>query len=133
MQTPELAHGQPDGMAALGRAVDDARRERRALEKRGRETVRRWDVLERDYDAAGKLYEWGTQREIGTRMEAFAKALKRDLPLDGVLRERGQELGIAEGSRLDRVVQAREVDRALTRAIGIEHGPRARSGPSLGM
>jgi hypothetical protein len=30
-------------------------------------------------------------------------------------------------------VQAREVDRALSRAIGIEHGPRAHSGLSLGM
>jgi hypothetical protein len=70
----------------------------------------------------------GTQREIGTRMEAFAKALKRDLPLDGVLRERGRKLGIAEGSRLDRVVQARQIDRALTHAIGIEHGSRVRSG-----
>jgi Ti-type conjugative transfer relaxase TraA len=135
MQTPELAHdhAQPDGMAALGRAVDVARRERLALEKRGRETVHRWDALERDYDAAGKLYEWGTQREIGSRMAAFAKALKQDPQLDGVLRERGRELGIAEGSRLDRVVRTKEVDRALTRAISIEHGPRERSGPSLGM
>lgn len=95
--------------------------------------MRRWDALERDYDAAGKLYEWDAQRQVGTRMQAFAKALKQDPQLDGVLRARGRELGIAEGSRLDRVVQAREVERALTRAIGIEHGPRARSGPSLGM
>ena len=65
-------------------------------------------------------------------MEAFAKELKRDPQLDSVLRERGRELGIAEGSRLDRVVQAREIDRALTRAIDLEHGPRLRSGPSLG-
>jgi Tfp pilus assembly pilus retraction ATPase PilT len=35
--------------------------------------------LERDYDAAGKLDEWSTQREVGTRMEAFAQALKRGL------------------------------------------------------
>ena len=73
------------------------------------------------------------QREVGSRMEAFAKALKQDPQLDGVLRARGRELGIAEGSRLDRVVQAREIDRALTRSIDIEHGPRTRSGPSLGM
>jgi hypothetical protein len=135
VRTPELAHGhgQPEGMAALGRAAAGARRERLALEKRGGETVRRWNVLEREYDAAGKLYEWSTQREVGTRMEAFAQALKRDLPLDGVLRERGRELGIAKGSRLDQVVQAKEVDRTLTRAIGIESGPRQSFGLSLGM
>jgi Ti-type conjugative transfer relaxase TraA len=134
-RAPELAHGtgQPEGMAALGRAVEGERRDRLALEARGRGTVRAWNALERDYEAAGKAYDWDVQREVGTRMEAFAKDLKRDPRLDGVLRERGRELGIAEGSRLDRVVQAREIDRALTRSISIEHGPRTRSGPSLGM
>jgi Ti-type conjugative transfer relaxase TraA len=134
-RTPELTHGhgQPEGMAALGRAVEAEGRERLALEARGRATVRAWHTLERDYDAAGKHHEWDAQREVGSRMEAFAKDLKQDPRLDGLLRDRGRELGIAEGSRLDRMVQAREIDRALTRSIDIEHGPRERSGPSLGM
>ncbi len=133
-RTPTLAHGdrQSEWMAALGRAVDAEQRGRLALEERGRATVRAWTALEREYEAAGKAYDWKAQRQVGTRMEAFAKELKRDPQLDGVLRERGRELGIAEGSRLDRVAQAREIDRALTRAIDLEHGPRLRSGPSLG-
>ena len=133
-RTPELAqgYGQKEGMAALGRAADAERRERLALDERGRAAVRAWNALEREYEAAGTAYDWKAQRQVGTRMEAFAKALKRDPQLDSVLRERGRELGIAEGSRLDLVVQAREIDRALTRAIDLEHGPRMRSGPSLG-
>ena len=133
-RTPELAqgHGQQEGMAALVRAADAERRGRLTLEERGRTTVRAWVALEREYEAAGTAYDWKAQRQVGTRMEAFAKELKRDPQLDSVLRERGRELGIAEGSRLDRVVQAREIDRALTRAIDLEHGPRLRSGPSLG-
>ncbi len=49
-----------------------------------------------------------------------------------MLRERGREFGIADGSRLDRVVQAQDLDRVLRREIDIDHGLR-RGGPSLGM
>ena len=70
---------------------------------------------------------------IVTRMEAFAKALKRDPQLDSLLRERRRELGIDAASRLDQMVQAREIDRALTRSLGIEHGSRHSRGISLGM
>jgi Ti-type conjugative transfer relaxase TraA len=134
-QQPTLAqgHGRPEGLAALGRAVEAEGRERLALEARGRAAVRAWDALERDYEAAGKAYDSVAQRQVGSRIEAFAKGLKQDPQLDGVLRERGRELGIAEGSRLERVVQAREIDRALTRSLGVEQGPRERPGQSLGM
>ncbi len=66
-------------------------------------------------------------------MEAFTKELKRDPQLDSLLRTRGRELGIDAGSRLDQVVQAREIDRALTRSIDLEHGPRHSRGLGLGM
>ena len=89
-------------------------------------------MLERDYGVAGKFYEWDAQRAVGSRMEAFAKALKHDPQLDGILRERGRELGIIETrgwiGRCGRV----RFGRALTQSIGIEHGPRTRSAPSLG-
>lgn len=117
----------------LTQAVVGMRHQRLALEERVRDAVRAWDRLERDYEAAGKAYEWDAQREAGTRLGAFAQALKRDPQLDSALRERGREFGMAEGSRLERVVQAREVDRVLIRQLGIEHGLRQSRGPSLGM
>ena len=54
-------------------------------------------------------------------MERFAKELKRDPQLDSVLRQRGQQLGIAEGSRLARVVQSQGIERELTRELGLRH------------
>jgi Ti-type conjugative transfer relaxase TraA len=120
------------GRQALTQAAAETHRTRLALEERGLGVVRAWNALERDYETASKAYEWDARREIGTRMEAFAKELKRDPQLDSLLRTRGRELGIAAGSRLDQVVRAQEIDRALTRSIDIEHGPRERSGPSLG-
>lgn len=95
--------------------------------------VRTWGALEQAYEAEGKRHEWDEQRKAGTRLEAFAKVLKLDPVLDGLLRERGRELGVEAGSRLDQVVQAAEVDRRLLRSIDVEHGPRQRSGPSMGM
>jgi Ti-type conjugative transfer relaxase TraA len=121
------------GRQALTQAVAGMRQERLVLEERGREAVRAWHRLERDYDAAGKVYSWDVQREGGSRLEAFAQALKRDPQLDSLLRERGRELGIAEGSRLERVVQAQEIDDVLTRQLGIDHEPRQERGMSLGM
>jgi hypothetical protein len=70
------------------------------------------------------------QRQVGARMETFANALKRDPPLDRLLRERGRELGLAEGSRLDRVVQSQ--DATLTRALRHELGLSQGRGMSLG-
>lgn len=132
-QKPALAQvvGHGVGMAALGRATEDERRKRLVLEERGRAVVRQWDALERAYEAAEKAYDWQGQRAAGARLETFAKALKADRSLDGVLRERGHELGIAEGSRLKRVVQAKgqEITHELRRELGLSQG----RGMSLGM
>jgi hypothetical protein len=73
----------------------------------------------------------GSQRAVSSRMEAFAKALKQDPQFDGILRERGRQLGIIEDSRLDRVVRARKIDRALTHSIGTSRGAGSMNEPTL--
>jgi hypothetical protein len=107
-RAPELARDADtaEGMAELGAAM------------------RTWNTLERSYAAAEKDYDWQAKREVGERMEAFATELKRDPQLDSLLRQRGRELGVDEGSRLDQVVQAREADisRTLRRDLGISLG-----------
>ena len=125
-RAPELARdaGTAEGMAALGAAIGAERRARLDLDERGRAAVRAWNALERSYAAAEKDYDWQAKREVGERMEAFATELKRDPQLDSLLRQRGRELGVDEGSRLDQVVQAREADisRTLRRDLGISLG-----------
>jgi Ti-type conjugative transfer relaxase TraA len=125
-RAPELARdaGAPEGIAALGAAIGVERGARLALDERGRAAVRAWNTLERAYTAAEKDYDWQAKREVGERMEAFATELKRDPQLDSLLRQRGRELGVDEGSRLDQVVQAREADisRTLRRDLGISLG-----------
>ncbi len=125
-RAPELARdaATAEGMAALGAAIGAERGARLALDDRGRAAVRTWNTLERSYTAAEKDYDWQARREVGERMEAFATELKRDPQLDSLLRQRGRELGVDEGSRLDQVVQAREADvsRTLRRDLGISLG-----------
>ncbi|HUB47438.1 MAG TPA: hypothetical protein VMB73_20860, partial [Acetobacteraceae bacterium] len=123
-QAPRLAQGAGTdyGLAVLIEAGHTARGAREKLEARARETVRAWDKLEQAYDLADAQYDYRTQRAIGAEMERFAQALKRDPQLDSLLRQRGPELGIAEGSRLTLVVQSQKLDRALTRELGLSHG-----------
>jgi len=91
------------------------------LETRARQAVHVWSRLEQAYEQAVEGFDRLAQREIGGRMEQFARELKRDPQLDSLLRQRGQQLGIAEGSRLARVVQSAGIDRELTRELGLRH------------
>ncbi|MBW4091871.1 MAG: Ti-type conjugative transfer relaxase TraA [Proteobacteria bacterium] len=122
-QAPRLAEGAGTdaGLAALIEAGRAARGAREKLEARAREAVRAWGKLERAYEQAGKKYDHLAQREIGGRLERFAKELKRDPQLDSVLRQRGQQLGVTERSRLARVVQSRGDDNEVTHELGLRH------------
>ena len=120
---PRLAHGAgtDHGLAALIEAGRITRAEREKLEERAREAVRAWGKLEQAYERAAEKYDHPAQRTIGQQMVGFAKELKRDAQLDSVLRQRGQQLGIVEGSRLARVVQSQGTERALTRDLELRH------------
>ncbi len=122
-QAPRLAQGAgtDHGLAVLIEAGRAARAEREKLEVRAREAVRAWVKLEQAYDLAGKAYDHRVQRALGAELEQFAKALKQDAKLDSVLRQRGPELGIAEGSRLARVVESEKLGHALRYELGLRH------------
>jgi Ti-type conjugative transfer relaxase TraA len=129
------AGGRAADVALFGRAVGQERRSRQALEERGRGAVRSWDALEQAHDQAAGRYEWDAAREATKKLEAFARELKRDPQLDSLLRERGRELGVAEGSRLERVLAMDEVavKRALAQELRLEQAPRQGRSMGLGM
>ena len=116
---PSLAReaGSVEGARVLGAAAGTARQQRLVLDERARSTIRAWNELEQAYTKAEKSWDHRTQRAIAGRMERFGRDLKRDTALDRTLRERGHELGLAEGSRLERVVQAQDLRRELAREL----------------
>ena len=135
-RAPTLAQavGTRDGVETLGAAVGTELQGRLALEQRGRAAVKQWGELERVYDAARKAGQGVEQRQAGGRLEAFAKGLKQDAALDGLLRERGREFGVSAGSWLDRVARAGEVElRQWVRQAHANEAPRQQATMSRGL
>ena len=126
-----------EGVETLGAAVGTELQGRLALEQRGRAAVKQWGELERVYDAAAKAGQRIEQRQAGGQLEAFAKALKQDASLDGLLRERGREFGITAGSWLDRVARAGELELRQWDRARVDQAQRPEvtmsRGPSMGM
>jgi hypothetical protein len=108
----------------LAGRVERAPRER--LEARAHETVRAWGQLERAHEQAAKKHDHLAQREIGERMRQFATDLKRDTPVNNLLRQHGPRFGVAGDSRLARVVRSPSVEHVLARELAQRHtqGPR---------
>ncbi len=138
---PELV--QPAAQGATGQgaaiaAIEDVRAKRlakeaqEALEKRAREAVEQWAVLERQYDQAQYGYQHQVIASTKAALIAHGVELKRDMELERLLRQDGQALGIVPGSRLDRVVRHHGWTEELAQDIGLVRSPR-QSGPSPGM
>ena len=50
-------------------------------------------------------------------MKALAGAIKRDPQMESVMRARSRELGIERGSKLDRLTEEKNVERAINRSV----------------
>ena len=124
-RTPRLVHGAGTeaGLAALIEAGrGGARSSARSWRTRAREAVRAWSRAGAGLSSrrGRNTTTWRSGRSAGGWSNSL-KELKRDPQLDSVLRQRGQQLGVADGSRLARVVQSQGIDRELTRELGLRH------------
>jgi hypothetical protein len=89
--------------------------------------VKVWNGLEAKRE---KFSGWDQAEERGkveARMKAVAGEIKGDSQLELVMHGRAKELGIEAGSRLDRVLKEKNLERAISR--GIERGGYERDGP----
>jgi len=89
---------------------------------RAERLVKIWNGLEAEHRRLKGWEHDEARGKVETRMKALAHDLKRDPQLESVLRNRQRELGIAAGSRLDRVMRERDIDRAMTQSIRRERG-----------
>ena len=81
-----------------------------------------WNGLEAEHRRLKGWEHDEARGHVETRMKALVHDLKRDPQLESVLRNRQQELGIASGSRLDRAMRERDIERAMTQSIRRERG-----------
>jgi hypothetical protein len=87
--------------------------------------VRTWNGLEAQHAGLTGRGQAEARGKVEGRMKELAGALKRDPQLESVMRTRSSELGIEAGSRLDRVVRERNIERAIN--------PDIKRGRTLGM
>jgi Ti-type conjugative transfer relaxase TraA len=109
-----------DGAERAAKLIDGMERERQAQRDpnvRAERAVAEWRKLEQEH---GRLrgFDHGEARgKIEERMKALAGAIKRDPQVESIMRARSRELGIERGSRLERVIEEKNVERAISRSV----------------
>jgi hypothetical protein len=109
-----------EGSERVAQLVAGMERERQAQldpNLRAERAVAEWRKLEQEH---GRLrgFEHGEARaKIEERMKALAGAIKRDPQVESIMRARSRELGVERGSRLERVIEERNVERAINRSV----------------
>jgi len=81
-----------------------------------------WNGLEAQHERLSGWDQAEARGKVEARMKAVAGALKRDPQLESLMRSRQRELGIEVGSRLDRVMQERDIERAFDHSIRRDRG-----------
>ena len=79
--------------------------------------VKTWRVLEAERERTSGYDNKDAREQVKERMKSIAHELKRDPQLESILQRRAQELGIERGSRLDRVLKAPTIERALDLSV----------------
>ena len=109
---------EPEAAAArLVAAMEREKAKRQDPAVRAERYVARWTALENAYDYG----DWKDRTRAKAEMKALTRELKRDAPAEAVMKSRAQELGIEWGSRLERVLEAKNEREAmrLERGLGL--------------
>ena len=75
--------------------------------------VQQWNQLEEQYEATRDWRHEATHEKVKGAMRELAFEFKRDAQLESLLRNRSREFGIERGSRLDQVLNERNLQRAM--------------------
>jgi Ti-type conjugative transfer relaxase TraA len=97
-------------------------RVRRVPQLKAERLVKMWNGLEAQHK---ELRGWEHEQARGTvenQMKALAGELKRDPQVEALMRSRQHELGIPDGSRLDRVLREQNVERAIDHSVARSRG-----------
>jgi hypothetical protein len=84
--------------------------------------VKVWNGLEAQQERLSGRDQAEARGKVEGRMKELAGELKRDPQLESLMRSRSKELGIAPGSRLDRVMREPNNERAISHGIRRDRG-----------
>jgi Ti-type conjugative transfer relaxase TraA len=109
-----------EGSARAARLMAGMERERQAQRDpnvRAERAVAEWRKLEKEHGGLRGFEQDAARGQIEERMKALAGAIKRDPQMESVLRARSREFGIERGSRLEKVIEEKNLERALARSV----------------
>jgi hypothetical protein len=107
-----------DRAAQLVAGIAHEERVRQDPNLKAERLVKTWKGLEAQHERLSGYGQAEARGRVEDRMKAVAGALKRDPQLESLMRSRSKELGIDPGSRLDRVMRERDIERAISLGIG---------------
>jgi Ti-type conjugative transfer relaxase TraA len=108
------------GSARATQLIAGMERERQAKRDpnvRAERAVAEWRKLEKEHGALRGFEQDAARGEVEERLKTLAGAIKRDPQMESVMRARSRELGIERGSRLEKVIEEKNVERALARSV----------------
>lgn len=109
-----------DGPERAANLIDGMERERQARRDpniRAERAVAEWRKLEKEHGGLRGFEQDVARGQIEERMKTLAGAIKRDPQMEAMMRARSRELGIERGSRLEKVIAEKNVERALARSV----------------
>jgi Ti-type conjugative transfer relaxase TraA len=109
-----------EGTERTARLIAGMEREHQAQRDpnvRAERAVAEWRKLEKEYGGLRGFEQDGARGQIEERLKTLAGAIKRDPQVESILRARSRELGIERGSRLEKVIEEKNVERALARSV----------------
>ena len=103
--------------AQLGAGMERERQAQLDPNVRAERTVATWHKLEQEHGRLRGSEHEEARGQIEARMKTLAGAIKRDPQMESVMRARSRELGIERGSKLDRLTEEKNVERAINRSV----------------
>ena len=98
---------------ALLAGIEQEARVRTTPALRAQRLVQQWNQLEEQYEATRDWRHEATHEKVKGAMRELAFEFKRDAQLESLMRNRAREFGIERGSRLDQVLNERNLQRAI--------------------
>jgi hypothetical protein len=103
--------------AQLVAGIQHEDRVRQDPDRKAERLVKVWNGLEAQQERLSGQDQAEARGNVEGRMKEMVGALKRDPQLESMMRTRSKEFGIKAGSRLDRVMQEPDIERAIKHGI----------------
>ncbi|MEK4035861.1 Ti-type conjugative transfer relaxase TraA [Methylocystis sp. IM2] len=107
----------PERAARLIAGIERERQAQRDPNVRAERAVAEWRKLEKEHGGLRGFEQDAARGQVEERMKTLAGAIKRDPQMESILRARSRELGIELGSRLEKVIEEKNLEQALARSV----------------